>query len=102
MTSSVYPINKGVNNPIEFRGLKAQYIGYLGGALVALMIGFAILYIIGVSPYICVGTIILGGTVVFGYVYKLSNKYGAYGMMKKLAKRRIPKLVKSNARNIFY
>ena len=27
--SSVYTINKGVNKPIEFKGLKAQYIAYL-------------------------------------------------------------------------
>ncbi len=24
--SSVYQINKGINKPVEFRGLKAQYI----------------------------------------------------------------------------
>jgi hypothetical protein len=28
--NSVYKINKGINKPIEFKGLKAQYIGYLG------------------------------------------------------------------------
>jgi len=27
--SSVYKINKGINKPIEFKGLKAQYIAYL-------------------------------------------------------------------------
>ena len=36
MASSIYGINKGVNRPAEFKGLKAQYIWYLGGGLVGL------------------------------------------------------------------
>ncbi|MBD0288989.1 MAG: DUF4133 domain-containing protein, partial [Flavisolibacter sp.] len=41
MATSVYQINKGINKPIEFKGFKAQYIWYLGGGLVALLILFA-------------------------------------------------------------
>ncbi|HMT97439.1 MAG TPA: DUF4133 domain-containing protein, partial [Ferruginibacter sp.] len=33
MSNSVYQINKGINRSIEFKGLKAQYIWYLGGGL---------------------------------------------------------------------
>ena len=47
MASSIYGINKGINKPIEFRGLKAQYIWYLAGGLVGLLVLFAILYISG-------------------------------------------------------
>jgi hypothetical protein len=43
MATSVYQINKGINKPIEFKGLKAQYIWYLCGGLVALLILFAIM-----------------------------------------------------------
>jgi len=43
MTNSIYQINKGINKPIEFKGLKAQYIWYLGGGLVALLVLFAII-----------------------------------------------------------
>ena len=45
MSTSVYTVNKGINRPIEFKGLKAQYIWYLGGGLLALLILFAILYL---------------------------------------------------------
>jgi hypothetical protein len=31
-------------------------------------------------------------------VYKLSHKYGQYGMMKAVAKRSIPKLIKNYSR----
>ena len=71
MSNSVYQINKGINKPIEFKGLKAQYIWYLGGGLVILMIIFVILYIAGI------------------------NIYGQYGLMKKKKKKAVPKVIKS-------
>jgi hypothetical protein len=49
---AVYHINKGINKPIEFKGLKAQYIGYLAAGLVALLIFFAVMYISGLPVYI--------------------------------------------------
>jgi len=101
MANSVYKINKGINKSIEFKGLKAQYIWYLGGGLVGLMILFAILYIIGINSFICIGLVLVGGTFLFMYIYKLSNTYGEHGMMKKVAKRSIPKTVKCYTRNIF-
>ncbi len=42
MANSVYQINKGINQSIEFKGLKAQYIWYLGGGVIALLIIFAV------------------------------------------------------------
>ena len=66
MSNSVYSINKGINQSIEFKGLKAQYIWYLGGGVVGLMILFAALYIIGVPSLICIGFIgTAGGFLVF-------------------------------------
>ena len=101
MANSVYKVNKGINAPIEFKGLKAQYIWWLGGGLIALMILFAIIYIAGVNSFICVGLVLIAGSFLFSYIYKLSNKYGEHGMMKKIARRNIPTLIKSNSRNLF-
>lgn len=101
MANSVYTINKGINKPIEFKGLKAQYIWYLGGGLVILLILFAVLYIAGINPFFCVGIIGLLGTVLFGWVYRISNKYGEHGLMKKVARKRIPTTLKSYSRTIF-
>ncbi|MEO6453277.1 MAG: DUF4133 domain-containing protein [Ginsengibacter sp.] len=95
MNNSVYQINKGINKPIEFKGLKAQYIWYLGGGLVALLILFAIVYICGVNIFICLALIVSLGTALFMYVYKLSRTYGEYGLMKKVAKKAIPAVIKS-------
>ncbi len=101
MSVSVYTINKGINRPIEFKGLKAQYIWYLGGGLIGLLILFAILYIAGLNTIICLLIIVGAATALFMHVYKLSRKYGEHGMMKELAKRSIPSVVKSYSRSVF-
>ena len=101
MANSVYKVNKGINKPIEFRGLKAQYIWWLGGGLVILLILFAILYVIGVNTFFCVGLILILGTGLFMQVYTLSKKYGEHGMMKDIAKRAVPK-IKSYSRKVFF
>ena len=99
--NSVYQINKGINQSIEFKGLKAQYIWYLGGGVVSLMILFAILYIMGVPSLICVGIIgTAGGFLVFK-IYRMSNQYGEYGMMKAFAKKQIPKFINVKSREVF-
>ena len=90
MATSVYTINKGINKPIEFKGLKAQYIGYLAVGLLVLLILFAILYISGVNMFICLGLILVLGTALFMTVFRLSAKYGEYGLLKVTARRSIP------------
>jgi hypothetical protein len=99
--SSVYQINKGINQSIEFKGLKAQYIWYLGGGVVGLMIVFAVLFIIGIPSLVCVVLIGAAGTVMVIKIYKMSRKYGEHGMMKALASRQIPKCVKVRSRSVF-
>ncbi len=94
MGNSVYQINKGINKPTEFKGLKAQYIWYLGGGLVVLLILFAIMYISGLGIFICLPLIAALTTALFMHIYKLSRTYGEYGMMKKIARRSVPDVVK--------
>ena len=101
MSPSVYTVNKGINKPIEFRGLKAQYIWYLGGGLLVLLICFAVLYIMGLNPFVCLGVILLLGAGLFVYVYHLSRTYGTYGMMKAAARKAMPKVVKITSRKTF-
>jgi hypothetical protein len=97
----VYQINKGINKPIEFKGLKAQYIGYLAGGLVGLLILFAVLYITGLPVYCCIIVISGLGSALFYQVFRLSHKYGQYGLMKHSAKRYLPGFLKFNSRKVF-
>jgi len=98
MANSVYKINKGINQSIEFKGLKAQYIWYLGAGVVGLLIVYSVMYIIGLPTLVCLGVIGISGTLVFMKVYRMSNMYGEYGLMKELARRQIPKNIKCNRR----
>ena len=99
--NSVYKINKGINKPIEFKGLKAQYIAYLAVGLIVLLILFAALYIIGVNMFVCLGITALLGTGLFMVVYHMSDTYGQYGLIKKMAKRNLPVFLKSSSRRLF-
>ena len=101
MSNGIYPINKGINKSIEFRGLRARYIWYFGGLVIALMILFATLYICGVNTYICL--VLIGGAATCGTmkIFAFSHRYGEHGLMKAMARKRVPKVVKSYTRKNF-
>jgi len=99
--ASVYKINKGVTRPIEFKGLKAQYIAYLAVGLVSLLISFAILYISGLSLMVVMPLIITLGTALFFSVFRLSHRFGEHGLMKFWAKRSLPHHLKFRSRRLF-
>lgn len=99
--STVYEINKGINRSIEFRGIKAQYIVYLAAGLVALLLLFAILYVIGISIYLCLGIVLPAGAGLFIGVQRYSKRYGEHGLLKKAAKRRLPRYIRSHSAKIF-
>lgn len=101
MASSVYTINKGINKPIEFKGLKAQYIVYLAVGLIALFILFAALYVIGVNMFVCLALVAILGTALFMFVYRMSDTYGQHGLLKKMARRQLPAFVKASSRKVF-
>src|SRR5580698_1296823 len=101
MTGTVYTVNKGVNRPVEFRGLRGQYIWVLAGGVVVLLGMFAGMYIAGVNPFVCVGFAGIAGFVLFWQVYRFSRVYGVHGWMKRGAARRLPTRIKSHSRRAF-
>ncbi len=101
MAVKIYSINKGLGRPIEFRGLKAQYIGHLVAVVVLGLVGFGVLYACGVNVYICTPlTLGLGGWF-SARVFQMSRRYGQYGLMKKGARRRMPTVLLSGSRKVF-
>lgn len=99
--ASIYRINKGINRPIEFKGLQAQYIWYMGGGIVALLLAFSLLYALGLSAFLCMGLVLVAGAWMTLRLYRLSNTYGEHGLMKKLARRRLPRVVRHSSRTLF-
>ena len=101
MATSVYSINKGINRPLEFKGLKAQYITCLAVGLVALLLLFTALYLAGLSLYACLLLIFGCGAALFAGIYHLNRTYGQYGLQKKLARRQVPASIRSKSRKCF-
>ncbi|MEE1946409.1 DUF4133 domain-containing protein [Pedobacter sp. KR3-3] len=101
MSELIYEINKGVNRPVEFRGLKAQYIYVLALGLAALLVGFSVMYILGVPVYLCLPLVLLAGSLLFFTVYRYSHKYGEHGLMKALAWRQVPEAIIARSRKPF-
>lgn len=97
-----YQINKGINRPIEFKGLKAQYIGYLAGGLVGLLVLFAVLYLTGLAVYWCILVVAGLGSALFYQVFALSHRYGEHGLMKINARKYLPTYLKFKTRRLFY
>lgn len=93
--SSVYHINKGINQSIEFKGFKAQYIWWLGGGILALFLLFSMLYITGVNMLVCMLIVFGLGAGLFYSIHLISKQYGEFGMMKKIASKYIPKIIKN-------
>ena len=99
--ASVYQINKGVSRPIEFKGLKAQYIAYLAVGLVFLLVLFAALYILGASLWVVLPLVLGLGSVLFFAVFRLSRRFGEHGPMKFFARRGVPKFICFRSRRVF-
>ncbi|MGN7988711.1 DUF4133 domain-containing protein [Pedobacter sp. 22226] len=97
----IYQINKGVSKPILFKGLKAQYIAYLAIGLVLLLLSFAILYISGLSLFLLLPLIMGSGTALFMVIFRLSYRFGEHGLMKYLARKRLPGYIRFSTRRIF-
>lgn len=101
MADKVYVINKGINKAIEFKGLKAQYIWWVAGIVLGALGFYVGLYMAGFGGYIGIAlTLGLGG---FGIsrVYRMSKRYGQYGMMKWMARRGVPRALVSRSRKVF-
>jgi hypothetical protein len=94
MANSIYEINKGINRSIEFKGLRGQYIWYMCVGLVVLLLLFAFFYLLGFSVYVCTGIVGLLGLGLFQFVYSFNKRFGEHGMMKKSARRAVPRVIK--------
>lgn len=86
-----YQINKGAGNPIEFKGLKSQYLFIFAGGLVAVLFMVVILYIAGVGQWVCIPFGIISGSLLVWLTFRLNARYGEHGLMKLLAEKRHPR-----------
>ncbi len=90
MTTSVYPIHRAIGRPIQFKGLKGQYILIAAAGLIADLFLFIGLYCCHVPSWICVAVAFGSGAGLFSICVAYSRKYGVDGLQKANARRRVP------------
>ena len=88
-----YPINKGIGRPVEFKGLKAQYLFLFAGGLLAAFILFIILYMAGAGQWLCIGFGAVCASILVWLTFHLNAKYGQYGLMKLAAVKYHPRYI---------
>lgn len=93
-----YPINKGVGRPIEFKGLKAQYLFFFAGGLVSVFLAVVILYMAGVNNLICLSFALVSGSLIVWLTFRMNARYGEHGLMKMLAEKRHPRYLSARRR----
>ena len=86
-----WEINKGVGRTVEFKGLKAQYLFFFAGGLLATFIVVVVLYLLGVSQLLCLGIGVLGASLLVWQTFAMNRKYGEHGLMKRGALRSHPR-----------
>jgi len=96
-----FTIHKGVNRPVEFKGLQGGYLVGLAGLAVGMLIGFGVLHAIGVNSWLGVVLTLGGGGLGMMRLYRLSRVYGQHGRMKRSAQRALPKALVSYSRKAF-
>lgn len=63
-----YPVNKGAGNPVEFKGLKSQYLFVFAGGLAMVLLMVVFLYLTGVDQWICLSRNPVRQPVGVGYI----------------------------------
>lgn len=86
-----YSVNKGAGNPVEFKGLKSQYLFVFTGGLVAVLLTVVVLYLAGVDQWICISFGTVSGGLLVWVVFRLNARYSEHGLMKLLAEKRHPR-----------
>lgn len=90
---NTYNINKGIGRTVEFKGLKAQYLFIFAGGLLGLLIVVMIMYMAGVSTYLCLGLGGISASLLIWQTFSLNRKYGEHGLMKLGANKKHPKYI---------
>ena len=89
---SEYPVNRGIGKPVEFKGLKSQYLFIFCGGLLAVFVVFIVLFMAGVNQWLCIGFIVSASLLLVWQTFRLNARYGTHGLMKAAARKRHPRL----------
>lgn len=91
-----YQINKGILKPLEFQGLRAQYIAF---AIAGFVVAFILYMIIAfVNSTIAIVVAVIVGLTSIGLSIYLNEKFGTDGLSKRMAQNGCSKYINNNKR----
>jgi hypothetical protein len=88
-----YNVNRGIGKPAEYKGLKSQYLFIFAGGLLGLFVVFVVMYMAGVSQWICIIFGVTAASILVYGTFHLNTKYGEHGLMKAQARHNHPRYV---------
>lgn len=88
-----YNVNKGIGKPAEFLGLRAQYLVFFAGGLIAIFLLFVIMYMIGIHEGVCIGFCAVAAGALVWSVFYLNRRYGQFGLLKIQARQYRPRYI---------
>ena len=101
MATSVYPTYRAIGRPLRFKGFQGQYIVLAAAAMIGDLFFFILLFACKVPAPLCMVLTFGIGAAALGTIGWLSKRFGVHGLMKHLARKRIPKHLSCKSRKPF-
>ena len=87
---ATYQVNRGVGKPVEFFGLRSQYVIYFVFlVLLVLLFSFILTILLNVMGALLIG--IIAFLLAICSCFKLNNKFGEHGLMQLMASKKVVK-----------
>ena len=88
-----FPVFRGADNEIEFRGLRGRYFYYAAGGLVASVFATLLGYVLGAPILLAILLLLLGSSGTLFWCYSRNNKFGRWGAVKQQVRQLKPAYV---------
>ncbi len=88
-----YNIHRGVDKPVEFKGLFGQYLFIFVCGVLLTFVVFVVLYLSGVDQTVCFGFAVCASLLLGAGTFRLQAKYGRFGLLKRFASMRHPRRI---------
>lgn len=87
---ATYKVNRGVGKPVEFFGLRSQYVVYLV-FLVLLTTIFSFILLLLLNAMVALPIGIIAFLLAICSCFKLNNTFGEHGLMQLMASKKVVK-----------
>lgn len=88
-----YAIHRGVDNEIEFRGLRGMYFYYAAVGLIVSVFVTLFSYILGLPILLAILLLAVGAGGTLAWCYTQNGRYGRWGAVKQQVQRHKPSFV---------